>query len=291
MATAFFRHAIPLLNLIDFIIAPKQMTMIIWEDNQATIKVIENGYSAKLAHVGRVHKVDIGSVNEQVCKNTEKYVTIKYCKTDDMCADIFTKALAPAKCPHALGLLGIMHDFDVKPIKESPIETDIAQTKARMAGAAAVSHTLYEPRCGAQCAANIVDDIVEFLQDTAPSEDFSHVTRACAAVIKRTKRKLAKGRPRCKAGGHLPGYGKLLEVCTPESSTLRMISEEFDGVEVIPVTEAMDLMDNETFAQVQSLIMRNPGISVHGSLPCTVWCVRQAMNMRKLGPDLSLIHI
>ena len=58
---------------------------------------------------GKVHKVDIGSLHEQICEETgdAQYAHIGYCKTHDQRADIFTKALEPATRPRALDLLGI----------------------------------------------------------------------------------------------------------------------------------------------------------------------------------------
>ena len=58
------------------------------EDNQATIKVVNKGYSQKLRHVLRHHKVDIGSIHETL---QDENIVLKYCKTDDQAADIFTK--------------------------------------------------------------------------------------------------------------------------------------------------------------------------------------------------------
>ena len=39
------------------------------EDNQATIKVVRSGYSAKLAPMARNQKVDLGSINEGVAEH------------------------------------------------------------------------------------------------------------------------------------------------------------------------------------------------------------------------------
>ena len=77
----------------------------IFEDNQATIRVVKKGYSAKLRHISRTHKIDISSIFEIIELDN---IEIIYCKTDDQAADIFTKALAPLKWPNALSLLGIL---------------------------------------------------------------------------------------------------------------------------------------------------------------------------------------
>ena len=76
----------------------------IMEDNEATIKVAKKGYSAKLRHVLRTHKVNISSIKEVL--DTDN-VVIEHVKTEFQAADIFTKALAPQKWANALDLLGI----------------------------------------------------------------------------------------------------------------------------------------------------------------------------------------
>ena len=76
----------------------------IMEDNQATIKIVENGFSKKLRHCRRTHKVNIGSISEILKLD---YVNIDYIKSEFQAADIFTKALDPQKWWPALKLLGI----------------------------------------------------------------------------------------------------------------------------------------------------------------------------------------
>ena len=70
------------------------------------IKVLEKGFSPKLRHTNRTHRVDIGSVHEVLQDDT---VTIEYVDTHEQAADIFTKSLPPCKWESALQLLGITH--------------------------------------------------------------------------------------------------------------------------------------------------------------------------------------
>ena len=83
----------------------RAVTLEIFEDNQATIRVVKKGYSSKLRHISRTHKIDISSVNEVLDSDS---IVISYIETDKQAADIFTKALAPLKWPNALSLLGIV---------------------------------------------------------------------------------------------------------------------------------------------------------------------------------------
>ena len=102
----------------------------IFEDNQSTIKVMKNGWSANLGSTGRVHKVDIGALHEQFYKTTPCYAHVGYCRTDDQRADIFTKALEPQKWAHALDLLGMTHDYGnstVEDLREIEIGEEIVR--------------------------------------------------------------------------------------------------------------------------------------------------------------------
>ena len=85
----------------------REVKLIIKEDNQATIKVAKTGYSAKLRNITRHHKVDLGSIAEEL---ENQNIDIEYCKTEEQCADVFTKGLEPQKWPNALELIGIRCD-------------------------------------------------------------------------------------------------------------------------------------------------------------------------------------
>ena len=61
------------------------------QHNQPAITVIRSGYSAKLRHLGRVRKVSIQSVNEQLENNT---FNLEYCETSMHFANGFTKIIS-----------------------------------------------------------------------------------------------------------------------------------------------------------------------------------------------------
>ena len=61
------------------------------QHNQPAITVIRSGYSAKLRHLGRVRKVSIQSVNEQLENNT---FNLEYCETSMHLATGFTKIIS-----------------------------------------------------------------------------------------------------------------------------------------------------------------------------------------------------
>ena len=82
----------------------RPVSLEILEDNQATIKIVKKGYSQKLRHISRTHKVDLSSIKEVIERDT---VSIEYVDTKEQAADIFTKALPPHKWDTALDLLGL----------------------------------------------------------------------------------------------------------------------------------------------------------------------------------------
>jgi hypothetical protein len=103
MASAVFGEAIPVLQLWETVLG-RPVDLIIHEDNQATIQVVERGYSSKLRHITRTHKVNLASLRELL---QEKGIKIQYVESAKQAADIFTKALEPIKWPNALELLNI----------------------------------------------------------------------------------------------------------------------------------------------------------------------------------------
>ena len=92
-----------MLTLWDTLLGRK-VILKIWEDNEATIKVVKKGYSAKLRHVTRTHKVNLGSLYEVFRGEDHE---IKHVATNEQSADIFTKGLEPAKWDNAISLLNM----------------------------------------------------------------------------------------------------------------------------------------------------------------------------------------
>ena len=63
-------------------------------------------YSPKLRHLSKTHKIDLGSLHEVLQNN---HVQLRHIATDKQLADIFTKALPPAKWPAALNLMHMQY--------------------------------------------------------------------------------------------------------------------------------------------------------------------------------------
>jgi hypothetical protein len=103
LAFCVYSEALPMLNLWDLLVGGS-CELEVLEDNEATIKIVRNGFSSKLRHVSRTHKVNIAGLKEVL---TAPHVDFKYVGTKEQAADIFTKALGPQLWGPALDMLGI----------------------------------------------------------------------------------------------------------------------------------------------------------------------------------------
>ncbi len=109
LAYSFFSEALPALSLWERLL-DRSVDLHCLQDNEATIKIIENGWSAKLRHVLRTHKVNLGSLSEQFeCPN----IHLNPVNTKEQAADIFTKNLQPAMWPAALEMLRMVRKLDI----------------------------------------------------------------------------------------------------------------------------------------------------------------------------------
>ncbi|CAE7497217.1 unnamed protein product [Symbiodinium microadriaticum] len=97
-------HGLPALSLWDTLLG-RTMQMTVHEDNQATILIARKGFSAKLRHISRTHKVNLSCLAEQFEEGSG--VDVQYIDTNLQAADIFTKQLPPAKWDSAIRLLGL----------------------------------------------------------------------------------------------------------------------------------------------------------------------------------------
>ena len=117
LATSLIHEALPILDLVELLFGRK-VTLRLKEDNTATIKILRKGYSAKLRHVSRTHKIDLDLIKD-ICDagNAE----LEHVETDKQAADIFTKDLPPLKWPRAIELLG----FDTSSAPPLDVEPDV----------------------------------------------------------------------------------------------------------------------------------------------------------------------
>lgn len=76
------------------------------QDNSAVLQVLKAGYSAKLRHTGRVHKVNVASISEALLDDT---IGADHCATLEMKANGFTKVIAP--CDWSMTLKQLSLDY------------------------------------------------------------------------------------------------------------------------------------------------------------------------------------
>ena len=107
LSNNLFDEGIPMLNLWQTI-SGCAMKLKIKEDNEATIKIANKGFSPKLRSLTRTHRVNLGAIHEEIIKPD---MVLEHCPTLEQIADIFTKAIDPQKWRHALDLL---HMFEIK---------------------------------------------------------------------------------------------------------------------------------------------------------------------------------
>ena len=75
-------------------------------DNTQAIVATGHGYSKKLRHLTRTHRVSIGVLHDLV-RDKELQVTVLFVSTDHQKAGIFTKALTPAALFRARMMIGV----------------------------------------------------------------------------------------------------------------------------------------------------------------------------------------
>ena len=81
------------------------MILRILEDNSAVIAIIAKGFSQKLRHLAKTHRVNVASTCEVVNENED--VVIQHVPSEDQRSDVMTKALTPQKWANALKLLNM----------------------------------------------------------------------------------------------------------------------------------------------------------------------------------------
>ena len=93
LATAVFSECIPLQSAWETVLG-RPLTVTCYEDNQAVLAIIKKGYSSKLRHLPKTHKINVASVSELF---RDSQFQIEYIATDHQKGDILTKDLGPQK--------------------------------------------------------------------------------------------------------------------------------------------------------------------------------------------------
>jgi hypothetical protein len=98
-----FGEGLPMQELFETVL-DRPIDLICQQDNASVIQIVHGGYSPKLRHMKKVHKLNLSSLYEVF---EDPHVKLQYIKTDLQRADPFTKALEPCKWNAALELMHI----------------------------------------------------------------------------------------------------------------------------------------------------------------------------------------
>ena len=83
--------------------------LVFFEDNTAAIAVMKSGKNPQIRHMNRTHQVSHRWLHEII--DRDPAVTIRYCDTKEMKADLMTKAFYDgSKFQHAISLVGLISD-------------------------------------------------------------------------------------------------------------------------------------------------------------------------------------
>ena len=113
------------LHLLGFNVAT-----IFHQDDEAVLRILASGYSAKLRHCGRVRCINVAAMSEQLASEC---TTAEYCNTLEQIANGCVKVIAPADWGHMQQQLGMQ---SVGALAARPANTDKAEAFAGT-----------EPRC------------------------------------------------------------------------------------------------------------------------------------------------
>ena len=82
----------------------RQPLLEVHEDNTSTIEIIRKGYSSKLSHIPRTHRISLAWTADAVA---DEFVKLLHCPTLEQKGDLFTKALDRLKHQEALNSIGM----------------------------------------------------------------------------------------------------------------------------------------------------------------------------------------
>ena len=105
-ASHAIRHeALPIQALLENFLG-RLVRMRVGIDNTQALTAIEKGYSKRLRHLSRTHRISIGVLNE-LQKDGEAMVEFVHEPTASHKGDLFTKSFAPAAFAERVQMLGM----------------------------------------------------------------------------------------------------------------------------------------------------------------------------------------
>ena len=89
LSTSLFTEAIPLLEICQQLITP-EIVLNCHDDNQAVLAILARGFSPKLRHLSKFHKINVASTCQAF---NDPDINAEYIETLKQQADVLTKAL------------------------------------------------------------------------------------------------------------------------------------------------------------------------------------------------------
>ena len=109
MAYVLFEEGLPLLELMKRLLSPN-VKLRVREDNEATAKVVTAGYSKRLRHMKRTHKINIASIAAELSKDDLELMLVN---TLHQKGDLFTKAVAGPLWSNAMKLIALIEEYEI----------------------------------------------------------------------------------------------------------------------------------------------------------------------------------
>ena len=109
MAYILFEEGLPLLELMKRLLSPN-VKLRVREDNEATAKVVTAGYSKRLRHMKRTHKINIASIAAELSKDDLELMLVN---TLHQKGDLFTKAVAGPLWSNAMKLIALIEEYEI----------------------------------------------------------------------------------------------------------------------------------------------------------------------------------
>lgn len=120
----------------------------------------------------------------------------------------------------------------------------------------------------AEIVGGVLDDKLAFLGASAVQSEIDKAIKdwqitELMPTIPRTTRSSPK----------LPGWGHIIEFCThPDSSLGRIAAQDYPHVKVHRACKNHDFGLRRVVDDLKNVVRQALGVSLHASLPCTVWC-------------------
>ena len=76
------------------ILLDRPMLVHLYEDNQAVLQIINTGKNMTMRHFERTHRVPVAWLHELYHVNKDEFFEIHFAKSEEMIADLFTKAFS-----------------------------------------------------------------------------------------------------------------------------------------------------------------------------------------------------